>query len=100
MTTTSPNFGHARFCPAVKSESCWINELGMWRHLRSRRGGSFGVSATELVTNSDQLSALEFGHAQAAPGFSRSDQSGRARTIGLAAAQRSAGAAGAVMQPR
>jgi len=34
------------------------------------------VSAVEFVTNGDQLSALEFGHAQAAPAFSRSDQSG------------------------
>jgi hypothetical protein len=30
----------------VKSESCWINDLGMWRRLRSRRGRFvFGVSA-------------------------------------------------------
>ena len=34
------------------------------------------MSAVELVTNGDQLAALEFGHAQAAPAFSRSDQSG------------------------
>jgi hypothetical protein len=34
------------------------------------------VSTLELVTNGDQLSALEFGYAQAAPAFSRSDQGG------------------------
>jgi hypothetical protein len=34
------------------------------------------VSAVELVANSDQLSAFEFGHAQAAPAFSRADQCG------------------------
>jgi len=34
------------------------------------------VSAIELVANSGQLPAFEFAHAQAAPAFSRSDQSG------------------------
>jgi len=32
------------------------------------------VRAIELVTNSDQLAAFEFGHAQAAPAFGRADQ--------------------------
>src|SRR5262249_60779801 len=37
---------------------------------------SFDVRAIELVTNSNQLAAFEFGHAQAAPAFGRADQCG------------------------
>src|SRR4029450_4734459 len=54
--------------------------------------GSFGVSAVELVTNGDQLSALEFVHAQAAPAFGRSDQ--RQRTLVLAWRARRMGGGG------
>ena len=34
------------------------------------------MRAIELVTNSDQLAAFEFGRAQAAPAFGRADQCG------------------------
>src|SRR5438093_1187541 len=39
-------------------------------------GGSFGMSTIELVANSGQLSAFEFGHTQTTPAFGCSDQSG------------------------